>query len=828
MDEKRGDLILPQHTYAFIHDGTSGSVEVVNGPFKISLSETDKTVIYDERSGQFVQIPREQAIRQWVQADESEYIQLTNPEIKGNAHPSMKSKQPTAELAMGKKINIPGPMSFALYPEQVARVIKGHLLKSNEYLLVRVYNEEEAKANLEQLVAVASSVVNEGEETKKETAKNLFEKDKLTKGYVQVVKGTEVSFFIPPTGMEVIPNTDNSYIRKAVTLEMLEYCILLSENGNKRFVNGPKVVFPEPTEIFIEKNNSKKFRATELNENMGIYIKVIAKYDDENGKTHEAGEEMFITGKDTKIYYPRSEHSIITYDGFEPIHFATTVPAGEARYVLDKTLGKVNLAKGPRMLLPNPINEVIIKRKLDRKTIELLFPGNKEAIEYNENLEESDDVSGMLGEASRGFTDISNKLKSATTIRASYGNTLSSEESIQALDQTKRRKEYTKPRTITIDSKYEGAVTLNIWPGYAVQVISKSGDRHLEIGPKVIMLEYDETLDVLELSTGKPKTDHTLFKTAYLQTTNNTVSDIIKVETKDMVLLDIRLSYRVNFELEHKEKWFNVSNYVKLMTQNMRSILRNLAKKYTVDKFNEEGADLIRNTILGEKSGNKENSKREGRRFEENGMVIYDVEVLDITVNDPAIDKLIKDTQKKTISNNFAMIALKQEEDLFLKQEELNRKKIEEAAKTKELQNKNELAVLAEKEKIADAQNVIAKKQTDSEIARQQSFIDQDMKKRQAEVEIEKQLEELSMASTKEKMAAITPDLVQAMLTLGQVSFTEILAKNLNRSNSGLAALFNGSGGYAAWEETFKGTPIETIFKSLIDGMKNSKATQIA
>ena len=45
-----------------------------------------------------------------------------------------------------------------------------------------------------------------------------------------VIKGTEVSFYIPPTGIEVIPLDRNSYVREAVTLERLEYCILKKEN----------------------------------------------------------------------------------------------------------------------------------------------------------------------------------------------------------------------------------------------------------------------------------------------------------------------------------------------------------------------------------------------------------------------------------------------------------------------------------------------------------------------------------------------------------------------------------------------------------------------
>lgn len=37
----------------------------------------------------------------------------------------------------------------------------------------------------------------------------------------------------------------------------------------------------------------------------GLYIKVIAPYD-EGGKNYKVGDELFITGKDQMIYFPRA------------------------------------------------------------------------------------------------------------------------------------------------------------------------------------------------------------------------------------------------------------------------------------------------------------------------------------------------------------------------------------------------------------------------------------------------------------------------------------------------------------------------------------------
>ena len=803
-NEKKGDLVLSQGMYAFIQDGTIGNVEVIVGPFKTSLSDTDKLVYYNDQISKFVACEsKNDAIFAWVKATEGQYIELINP-AENNQHPNAKSKQPVAKLLIGKKVNIPGPETFALFPGQLARVIDGHQLKSNEYLSVRVYNEKEAIENIAKTVVVGTDD-NTKKDTNDNTKKDIFDKSNLVVGKLIVIRGTDVSFFIPPTGMEAVPMGDRntSYIRKAETLEMLEYCILLDENGEKRFVNGPAVVFPKPTESFVEINGKHKFRAIELNDNMGLYIKVIADYKDGDIQ-HKAGEELFITGKDTKIYYPRAEHSIVTYEGQDPIHYATTVPAGEARYVLDKEKGKVNLVEGPIMLLPDPRKEVIANRILDQKTVRLLYPGNEEALLHNQSLEQI-----TLNESPetfmKGYVDSNVLLRSKAT-------------DIQS--EMKRKSTYTKPRTVTLDTKYDGAVTVNVWPGYAVQVISKKGDRRVETGPKIIMLQYDETLEVLELSTGKPKSDQTLLKTVYLQTTNNIVSDIIEAETSDMVNIKVRLSYRVNFEDENK-KWFTVSNYVKLLTQNLRSILRNTIKKISVEEFQKNGVDIIRNTILGEQ--NVETKKRIGRKFEENGMRVYDVEVLGSTIDDQKIDQLLKDVQKKTIENNLNLLKLKQEEEFFLKQELFNRKKIEEKNTTEILDIRKKLIVLEEQGKIEaeGRKNKMSETTGYSEI----EAIKLSDKKKKDDIEIifKKAISEITTEETKKKMESIQPHLIDALISLGGLTQTEIFARNLKEQKGGLAAIFDSSGGLDSMLETAKGTGIDTLITTLIEKFNTSR-----
>ena len=97
-------------------------------------------------------------------------------------------------MQIGKKVNIFGPASFALFPGQMATVIQGHRLRSNQYLLARVYDADAANKN--------------NGKTTDAQGNEIQDSNKYFSGQLLVIKGTEVSFYIPPTGIEVIPVGD--------------------------------------------------------------------------------------------------------------------------------------------------------------------------------------------------------------------------------------------------------------------------------------------------------------------------------------------------------------------------------------------------------------------------------------------------------------------------------------------------------------------------------------------------------------------------------------------------------------------------------------------
>ena len=801
------DLILAPNEHAFILDETKGNIVNYVGPHKTSLANTDQPVVFNNATKRFERCLLEKAIQLFAIAPEGWYVMLKNP-AKDGKPPTPGTANSLPPLDIGRKVNIPGPVAFAPWPGQMVRVIQGHHLRSNQYLIVRVYDEEAARANWGKAVMKPAAP----EDAPAADAKP--EASELTLGKQLVIKGTEVSFYIPPTGVEVVLDIYmKQYVRDAVTLERLEYCILLDEDGNKRFIKGPAVVFPKPTETFISKDGSRKFRAIELNEISGLYIKVIAPYE-EDGKKYEVGDEMFITGKDQMIYFPRSEHAIIRY-GEQEVHYSVAIPAGEARYVLNRSNGQIRLAKGPCMLLPDPRKEVIVRRVIDPKLVETWFPGNQEALEYNRRLME-------MTRKEKGEEFVSEQeLKIAAPVAAA---TRGSEEAAPAPpaefagDAFKRKQKYSPPRTITLDTKYEGAVAINIWTGYAVLVVSKTGERKVIVGPMTYLLEYDEILELMKLSTGTPKRDETLLKTVYLRVLHNKVSDVIDAETSDLCPVQMRVSYRVNFEGE-PEKWFNVENYVKFLTDHTRSILRNAIKRHGIEAFYSNAIKIIRDTIIG---ASGEGGKRPGLVFEENGMRIYDVEVLDVQIGDETIADLLVQSQHSAVEQTLELAAEQRNLDVH-KQKEAIRQQIAQAdADTQQLLLDLQMAEaakrltlkLAQIQAEADAEQ----RKLDAQLAQQQGLnaVNQaDLARQEAKYTLDlsvterrmrQKIEELQaeVEAVVNKANAVSPQFIAALQAFSEKALAERVAESMSP-----LAILGGKSVADVFAQLVKGTILE-------------------
>lgn len=824
------DLVLSINEYAYVLDRTKGNVLCHVGPTKTSLSQSDELVRFEPKSKKFRPCGYNEAISLFASAPENWYLVLKNPTKSGRRPTAGTSNNLPEDIEIGRKINIPGPVSFALYPGQMAKVVKGHALRTNQYLLARVYDAARASVEGGQVIDADGNVV-------------VPEKKDYVNGQILVIKGTDISFYIPPTGIEVIPLQNDDalgYIRDAVTLERLEYCILKDEDGNKRYVHGPEVVFPEPTESFVTSpKGGFIFRAIELSKISGIYVKVIAEYADDDGTVHPVGEELFITGDNQMIYYPRPEHAIINYDE-KILHHAIAIPDGEGIYVMNRMNGEIKTVRGPAMYLPDPRVEVVVKRKLSQRECNLWYPGNQTALAYNAGLTEKSLEKAIAKSVKAATANLDSSTATAYSVTNSVNNINREFQTLAYLESNagiSRGTSYTKPRTITLDNKYDGVVSLDVWTGYAVNVVSKNGTRKVVRGPQTILLDYDQTLEELQLSTGKPKTTDKVEHTVFLRYENNKVSDIISVETKDFVECSVKVSYCVDFDPAYMDSWFSVDNYVKYLCDRIRSLLKREVKKHTIEDFYQNYSDIVRNIAIDyfkNTTSEKASNKHEGRFFRENGMFVKDCEVLSLTVESEIAEILEshqRDMVEKSLELSDAEARVKVAEALFdaeKKENELASTKLinrmnlqgEEARRKLEIQAEVNRKQEAEKQAAKQAEKdmqVLIDAIHEAEMTRKQKETDANIAEKQALADIEKAKQEAYAKTVADVMKSIQPDLVAAIQAQSD-------SKVFNSIATGIAPYAIGNGESAAEfvDRLLRGTTLEGIVNKFAPNSNNN------
>ena len=394
------------------------------------------------------------------------------------------------------------------------------------------------------------------------------------------------------------------------------------------------------------------------------------------------------------------------------------------------------------------------------------------------------------------------------------------------------------------------AVSIVVPHNTAVMATSASAQRIIE-GPCVTLLEYEETLVLLRLSTGTPKVDESVLTTAFLRTVGNRVSDIIEVETSDFVRIHVRTSYSVTFQREHRERWFNCENYIQVLCDHLRSIIRSRTRTMSLSALWPQISTVVRDTILGprqEKEG--EGGGRKGRYFAENGMIVTEVEVLAATIQDTVIAQMMQSVQREsvtlTIGDRQAQEALASAQlraELERQRQELQFSAKEREARLREglrhLEHDGKLAELREKETLLREQGelqaarelatlqanlqreaaaaeaklgqVAKDASVRSEAARLQHAeeIDWQGKLRQLEVLL---IEAQAKATVAERQA-IQPRLIEALTALGDKALLTEVAQNMN-----LVSLFRGKEAGEILKDVVGGTRFVPALAEALNG----------
>jgi major vault protein len=832
------DLTLSPNSYLYLQsEAKQGSIIVHCGPTVVNQTGNDVPIKYDPKSGKFAPCgDLTAAVQQCPVAAEGDYVVIENPTA-DNTFPD--KTQTAQELLRGRKVNTPGPWSEALYPGQAATIIPGHRLRSNQFLIAMVYEADKAKAGWSS-ETVSEAAETDGESPARQQTGGLPTPESFAVGTRIVIKGTEVSFFIPCTGVEVLVDEERNYVREAVTLEQMEYCELIDESGKKQYPKGPDVVFPSPTQIFgADSKKRRKFRPIELNTINGIHLKVTADFtatdiekDGDEDRDYKEGEELFVTGKTLAIYYPREELAIIQYGQGNKKHYSTAIPKGEGRYVIDRESGKIRIERGYAMYLADPRTEIPVRRVLSPEECDRWYPGNTEALEYNADLEQAmaESPSGRSGVVSEGdyrkrqAKKIRSRRGTPAAESASYLMAASAsmdEDAFQPEDvgteagaTIGRGQKFTEPRTLTLNTKYDGVPRVEIWSGYAVLIVgSESKERRVVEGPSVELLEYDEKLGYVTLSTGKPKSTDNLRITPYLCVQNNQVGDIVNFESADHVKGSVKISMRVTFEGETEEdklKWFSTENYVKFLTDHVRSIIGGMAKRNSVADIKGNYIDLVRDAVLGSKKpapaeegqstplGEDRRTTRNGLFFPDNGMRVVEVEVLELDLKDAEISTMLNEAELEVVRSNIqiqqaekgleattklqsiAQQKLDAEHTTQQKRLELRTKTIQDELDVTLAQIDANLKELEENSKEQAAKDAITDQSSESRRARDKADSDQKLEVDTAEQKLVKDLITAETKAACDRMVAAKDGLSETLVALGRDDMAARLAEATN------------------------------------------------
>ena len=630
-DVRERDILVASNEFAYVQDLTKGDIVLYVGPTKISLSNTERLV--DFRSERFLPVRADDGsmgVSPFIAASSSQYILLENPPKDLTARP-VKGNNSSIELLNGRKIVVPGPASFPLWPGQKALVVGGHELREDEYLVVRVYDR--------------------------------IEGDDRPIGTQAIVKGEDVRFYIPRTGLEVLRGPEG-YVRKA----------------------------------------------WRLRKGMGLHVRVIAPFVAGPGEQlppgdYEAGQELFLQDREG-FFFPTENLEVV----------ATVAAIGlaekEGIYVRSIDTGRIATVTGPRNYLADPTAVELVRRTLAPERAALYGIGARQV---------------------------------------------------------------------------DRALAVYVPPSFAVLVTAKD-KREVVRGPQTRILDFDEDLETLRLSTGRPKSDEAALPTCFLQIDGNKVSDVVHMKTADHVELEVLLSYRVSFVTKggESERWFNVRDYVGLLCDHLASILRAAGRTVSIDAFHAEGTEILRGAILGEKRGTE---PREGRLFEENGMWVYDVEVLETRILDPEVKKLLTDAQRTA----FVAEVKRRQEDLRLAGEqqreavdrEIFTAQIATLAKSAELAAARHGLAVAKAAAVVELDKLeqVGRAANAAEAFTLESGARVVAAERQADVD--RRALEASVAAFREQMAAVAPELIATLKTLGN----QKLAAELTRHASPLAIL---------------------------------------
>lgn len=749
MERTSRKIPVTDRQFLWVQDDDKGEVTLHVGPTMVSPTAADRVVVDDGEGGLREDVTgKPQKI---VELGDNQYAMLFNPLVETENAPNGKfrpGRNESRTLRNGTRSMIPGPCSFYLRPGQRAEVRDAHELASNQYLVVKVYGEVDKSAPYYDVTARSAGIT-------RATAENLDEGASLEKigpvelrrGQLIVIRGLDTQFYIPPTGVDIVPDTSVDASGAGITAAAAQRLLAqMQPDASAAAVAAPS---PEPQELALLEDYAQEQAAFEEAEpevakgsprqnvpNAIVNQSTRSRHRKQgvggapgggsggagassgaraSGPAGAAQGLMQAMGSPSlaEIFASPALRRALEKEAQKARLIRSAVVLGEKEYcVIVDADGKREIKLGPARVFPGPYDtfmtigsrsrvydayELLPQRALWLRVIsqiskEELTRKLPRGFSFDKEIEKEHYYPGdeiLLSGVSTFFFPFNEiEVLSPESGQAVVGND-HERVFIEAIGIDQKSGIYVRDlatgevrlvrgkQSYLVDPRKEVQITRtvppadwNLWvganephkamnvpvttpwamsivvPNNTAVMVTMAQSRRVVEGPCVTLLGYEESLCSLSLSTGTPKSDASLLRTCFLRTVGNRVSDMITVETSDFVRIGIHVSYSVTFMPEDKDKWFNHENYIQVMVDHLRSIIRGRCRTLSLSVIWPQIHATVRDTILGE----RKEGGRPGRVFAENATVVTEVEVLSATIEAREVADLMQRVQTQSVT----------------------------------------------------------------------------------------------------------------------------------------------------------------------------------
>lgn len=945
MERTSRKIPVTERQFLWVQDDDKGEVTLHVGPTMVSPTAADRVVIDDGLGGLREDVSgRPQPM---IELGDNQYSVLFNPLLEMDGGPNGRfrpGRNESRPLRNGTRSMIPGPCSFYLRPGQRADVRDAHELASNQYLVVKVYGAVDKEAPYYEVTARSAGITRATAENVDEQPTARVEDLKpvdLKRGQLIVIRGLDTQFYIPPTGVDIVPDTSvddsGAAISAAAARQLLAQLPPLPPEGSAAPAEAAKMEVAQEM-IAQDASYADESSDQELYAKGAPRRQMSNQYIDQSARSRArkpatpapggpsvpapaaapaaaAAEAAKLSGPQVAqqpnlndVLSSATIRRAIEKEARQARLIRRAVVLGEKEYcVIIDADGKREIKVGPARVFPGPYDtfmtvgsrgrvydayELLPQRALWLRVIASISRAELAAkLPRGVALDKEEYFPGdellLTGVSTFFFPFNEIEVLSPETGQAVVGND-HARVFIEAIGIDQKSGIYVRDlatgearlvrgkQSYLVDPRKEVQITRNVpardwnlwvaanephkvtdrpvttpWalsiivPNNMAVLVTSANDRKVVEGPCVTLLGYEESLTPLLLSTGTPKNDDSPLRTCFLRTVGNRISDMIAVETADFVRISIRISISVTFQPDHKDRWFNHENYIQVMIDHVRSIVRGKCRTLALSALWPQVPAVIRDTILGE----RKEGGRPGRLFPENGTIVTEVEVLSAVIEDREVATLMQRVQTESVTLTIGdrkaqeeLTSAKLRSAIELQKQELAEQARVREAKlrelTRRLEHEAKLAeardaelVARERQALFDDREAAALKarieRDDASKAAELRLVMADAKSRadadrtlsQASIEAEVKRRDLEIllinaqsAATVAERQAVQRQLVEAMTALGDKLMLAEVAQNMN-----LVSLFKGKSVGAILSEVLGGTKLAPGLRALIE-----------